>query len=113
MSRIAFALALALALAACASQKGTIGAVLAQSPDGKLSIHEVPPKLAADKAGLKPGDEILLIEGQDVRMMDEKQVDRALTGEVGSKVKLTIVRGEEVMHVTLERTPAKRYRPTP
>jgi C-terminal processing protease CtpA/Prc len=113
MNRLCFALFLVFVLAACASQKGTIGAVLAQRPDGNLVVHEVPPHLAADKAGLQPGDEILLIEGADVRMMDEKQIDRALTGDVGSKVKLTILRGEEVLHVTLERTPAKRYRPTP
>jgi C-terminal processing protease CtpA/Prc len=113
LSRAGFLLLFVVALGACASQQGTIGAILAQRPDGTLVIHEVPKGLAAAKGGLKPGDEILLVDGADVRMMDEKAVYRSLSGEIGSKVRLTIVRGEEVLHVTLERTPARKYRPTP
>ena len=98
----------------CAPQQGTIGAVLAQQTDGSLYVRDVPPGLAADKSGLKPGDQILLIEGMDVRMMDDKQVHRALSGDVGTSVKLTVIRGEEVLHVTVKRTPARRLpRPAP
>jgi hypothetical protein len=34
-----------------------------------------------------------------------------LSGDVGSKVKLTLVRGDDVIRVTLSRTPAGRPRP--
>jgi carboxyl-terminal processing protease len=98
----------AMVLAACASNQGTIGAVLAQEPDGRLWVREAPEGLAADKAGLEAGDEILLVEGMDVRQMDVKAVHEALSGEVGSKVRLTLIRDEEVLRVTLTRTPAKR-----
>jgi len=99
---------LATALAACAANQGTIGAVLAQDPDGRLWVREAPEGLAADKAGLEAGDEILLVEGMDVRQMDAKAVHQALSGEVGSKVRLTLIRNEEVLRVTLMRTPAKK-----
>ena len=119
--RLTFAFALALALlgafaltaVGCAATQGTVGAVLAQQTDGRLIVHEVPQGLAAAKAGLQPGDEILLVDGIDVRRLDDKSLHRTLAGEVGSPVKLTVVRGEEVLHVTLKRTPAKkRPRPT-
>lgn len=104
----AFALALG-----CATTQGTIGAVLAQQSDGRLIVHEVPSGLAAAKAGLQAGDEILLIDGIDVRRLDDKSLRRTLAGEVGSPVKLTVVRGEEVIRVTLRRTPAKKHRRAP
>jgi C-terminal processing protease CtpA/Prc len=102
-------LAVALAtLGGCASQKGTIGAQLGRRDDGRLYIREVPPGLAAAKAGLKAGDEVTLIDGRDVRTFDEKGLHAILSGNVGETVKLTLLRGEQVIHVTLVRTPAPR-----
>ena len=98
-----------LLLGACAAQRGTIGAVLAQTPEGRIIIREVPPGLAAARAGLVPGDEILLIDGRDPRPLDEKQLHALLSGDVDSPVKLTVVRGEEVLRVTLRRTPSRKH----
>jgi C-terminal processing protease CtpA/Prc len=96
-------------LPGCVAQHGTIGAVIAQEPDtGRLFLRDVPPSLAAAKAGLKTGDEILLIDGVDVRVMDAKQIHAVLTGDVDSPVKLTVVRGEQVLRVTVKRTEAKK-----
>ncbi|MET0790612.1 MAG: PDZ domain-containing protein [Polyangiaceae bacterium] len=96
-------------LPGCLPQKGTIGAVIAQDDDsGRLFLREVPPDLAAARADLKVGDEILLIDGLDVRFMDAKQINTALVGEVDSPVKLTMIRGEQVLRVTLKRTEARR-----
>jgi S1-C subfamily serine protease len=98
----------------CFSGKGTIGAVISQDADsGRLFLREVPPKLAAARAELKPGDEILLIDGLDVRRMDAQQINAALSGEVDSPVKLTIIREEQVLRVTLERTEAQRLAKKP
>ena len=98
-----------LASSACAPPRGTIGAVIAQDDQsGRLFVRDVPPGLAADKAGIKRGDEILLIDGLDVRAMDAKQVHAALSGDVDAPVKLTLVRGEDVIRVTLKRTEAQR-----
>jgi C-terminal processing protease CtpA/Prc len=98
--------ALGLALSACASRHGTIGAVLAQREDHTLVVREAPKGLASAKAGVEPGDELLLIDGQDVRAMSPEQVHRALSGEVGEPVKLTLVRGDRIVRVTLHRSPA-------
>ena len=94
----------------CAAERGTIGAQLGQRDDGRLFIRETPLGLAAQRAGLRPGDEITLINGQDVRSFDEKGIHRILEGEVGDPEKLTVLRGEQVLHVTLQRTPAPRPR---
>jgi|SRR6187399_2005401 len=103
-----FVLCLSL-LAACATSRGTIGAVIAQDSDsGRLFLREVPASLAAGQANLKPGDEILLIDGLDVRRLDPEQINALLTGDVGSPVKLTVIRQEQVLRVTLKRTEAHR-----
>ncbi len=94
----------------CAAERGTIGAQLGRRDDGRLFLRETPLGLAAAKAGLRPGDEITLINGQDVRAFDEKGIHRILSGEVGDPVKLTVLRGEQVLHITLQRTPAPRPR---
>jgi carboxyl-terminal processing protease len=98
-------------VSACARQQGTIGAVIGQQQDGRLFLRDVPSGLAAERAGLREGDEILHIDGMDVRAMSPAQVHQALSGEVGEPIKLTVVRGEKVLRVTLQRTPARRHRP--
>ena len=96
-------------LSDCAARKGTIGALIAEDEEsGRLFLREVPPGLAAARANLKPGDEILLIDGLDVRRMDARQVHAALVGEVDSTVRLTLIRDEQVLRVTLKRTEAQR-----
>jgi C-terminal processing protease CtpA/Prc len=94
--------------AGCAAERGTIGAQLGQRDDGRLIIRDTPPGLAAARAGLKPGDEITLINGRDVRSFDEKGIHNLLAGDIGDPVKLTVLRGDQILHVTLARTPAPR-----
>jgi C-terminal processing protease CtpA/Prc len=103
-------------LTGCEAPRGTIGAVIAQDTEsGRLFVRDVPKGLAADKAGVKRGDEILLIDGLDVRAMSAKQIHAALSGDVDATVKLTLVRGERVLRVTLQRTEARKLvkRPSP
>jgi C-terminal processing protease CtpA/Prc len=101
----------ALALTSCATEHGTIGAILGQDPGGRLTVRQVPANLGAARAGLKPGDQILLIDGIDVRTLDAQHLHELLGGEVGQPVKLTVLRGESVMRVTVRRTAAQRWRP--
>ncbi|MEZ4225495.1 MAG: PDZ domain-containing protein [Polyangiaceae bacterium] len=108
--RFASSALLALALG-CAPAKGTIGAVLSQDADGHLHVVETPPGLAAQHSGLQPGDEIILVDGVDVRRLSDRDLRRALGGEVGQNVRITALRGEEVVRVTLKRTEAKRLKP--
>lgn len=92
----------------CAPERGTIGALIAQGSDQRLVLREVPADLAAGKAGLRPGDELLLIDGRDVRELDERGVHRALGGDVGDPVKLTLLREGRVIRVTLRRTASRK-----
>lgn len=103
-------LLLALACAACAAERGTIGAVLSQDAERRLLVRDAPAGLSAERHGVKPGDEILLIDGRDVRGMSQDQVHGALAGEIDEPVKLTLLRGSQVIRVTLRRTEARRHR---
>jgi C-terminal processing protease CtpA/Prc len=95
---------------ACGARRGTIGAMLARKSTGELAVHEVPAGLAAGEGGVEPGDQVLLIDGADVRAMDPQQLHLALSGEVGEPVKLTLIRGDRVVRITLKRTPARPHR---
>jgi len=95
----------------CAAERGTIGAQLGHRSAGRLYIREVPPGLAAAQAGLQPGDEITSINGHDPRAYDEKGIHQLLSGEVSEPVKLTVIRGNQVLRVTLKRTPVPRRSP--
>ena len=101
----AASLMFSVASGACAPDRGTIGATLVQRPDRHLVLRDVPEGLAAARAGLAPGDEILLIDGRDVRELDERAVHATLGGEVDAPVKLTVLRGDKILRVTLRRTP--------
>lgn len=90
---------------ACAGERvGSIGAVLARDNDsGALFVRDLSPGLAAERAGLLPGDELLMIDGRYVREIETKEVRALLRGDVGTKVSLTIVRGGEVRRFSVER----------
>ena len=100
-----------LLLSACAAQRGTIGAVLAQDKNQHLFVREIPDGLAADRAGLEVGDEILTIDGHDARAMSVAGIHDILAGNVGEPVRLTLIRRGNVVRVTVKRTPAKKYSP--
>jgi C-terminal processing protease CtpA/Prc len=100
--------------AACEAPRGTIGAVIAQDdPSGRLFVRDAPPGLAAAKAGVQNGDEILLIDGLDVRAMNTHQIHVALSGDVDATVKLTLVRKDQILRVTLKRTEARKLVKSP
>ena len=104
------ALASLFAQAACAPSVGSIGAVLGQDrASGRVLVRDAPPGMAAAKAGLREGDEIVSIEGQDVRDLPPNEVAELLRGEVGSEVHVTVIRGgTEVIRTNVVRGPFKK-----
>jgi carboxyl-terminal processing protease len=65
----------------------------------------------AERAGLLVDDEILAIDGKDVREMSQEDVRRAVRGDVGSTMTLSILRTDpktgstEKKDVKVTRTP--------
>jgi len=99
---------LAIALVGCAASMGSIGAVLVQSHhDGKVTVRDAPRGWPAAEAGVVPGDEILFIDGRDVRDMSADTIHLALEGEVGSTVELTILHRTKIERITLKRAPVE------
>ena len=89
---------------------GSVGAVFGRDNDTRaLYVREVPPGLAAAGAGLLPGDQVVMIEGLYVRDLDAKSIRDKLRGDVGSTVALTILRGQEVIHVRVARGALKGH----
>ncbi len=93
-------------LGACGAEKpGSIGAHLSRDNEtGAVYVRDVFPGLAGEKAGLLPGDEIIMIDGYYVRNRDALRVREMLRGRVGSVVRLTVVRGELVLRLPVSRS---------
>ena len=107
---------LALALTGCGgSGVGSVGAILGRDRETRaLVVREAPAGAAAGKAGLLPGDQILMIDGWYVKDLDSKEVRAKLRGDVGSSVRLTVVRnGDEVRHVRVTRKELGDHLPPP
>lgn len=83
---------------------GSIGAVLRHdTQEGTLLVEEAPEGLSGASAGLLDGDQVKMIDGVLVDDLDGRRIRALLRGPVGSSVTLTVVRGEEVLHVEIER----------
>ncbi len=75
-------------------QYGGIGAVVGEKYDGKVMIVMPNKGFAADRAGLKRGDEIISINGIDVKE-DYDKAAQYLRGQTASKLNLQIDRPKE------------------
>ena len=103
---------LALALAGCAAPRGSIGALLALDPaSGALLVREAPGELSGAQAGLREGDEIVAIDGADVRGADRAEIHRRLQGPIGTRVELTVVRDGALQKLAVVRAPYRKKKP--
>lgn len=73
--------------------------------DGRVTVIAPVEGSPADRAGIRPGDRILAIDGQPVRGKRPEKLVKLMRGEVGTKVSLTVRRdGEDnLLQLTLER----------
>ncbi len=80
-----------------------IGAHVAQAPDGKGVIIQAPmPGQPAEKAGIKPGDRILAVDGVDATGWSVSEAVLVIRGEEGVPVVLTILHVGDVDPVEIE-----------
>jgi C-terminal peptidase prc len=80
-----------------------LGVQLGSTPPGLIT--DVAPGGPADMAGLQPGDVIVAVDGKDVSRSDTPSIASALVGSDGSRVAVTIDRGDAPLSVTVTRGP--------
>lgn len=108
---------LAAALGACGGapapslERGTPGVLVSHARDG-VRVREVAPGSGAERAGVRPGDELVAIDGREVRGLGPREVQRALHGAKGSRVRLSLRRpgaatGSAAIEVEVERSELK------
>lgn len=76
--------------------------------EGKLFVNEVSEGYPADKQGLKPGDQLVKINGNEVKGKERAQVSQLLRGPRGSAVELLIIRDGSVITKSLIRDEIKQ-----
>lgn len=69
-----------------------IGAIISQRAEGKVFVNELLEGQPADKAGLKPGDQFLSINGKDFSQSSSPKVSTALRGLEGSDITIIVKR---------------------
>lgn len=74
---------------------GGIGAVISPRPDSAVIINDPMEGMPAARAGLRAGDIILEVDGQDFRKSSVDKVSAALKGNPGSKIVVLIQRPGE------------------
>lgn len=95
-------------LVGCSPSMGSIGAMLGKNHDtGRVTVREVPPDMEGARAGLRPGDQVLMIDGRDARHLSAEDIHDALVGPIGSKVALTIERDGQIVRLEVRRGPLK------
>lgn len=76
--------------------------------DGKLFINEVSENNPANKQDVRPGDEILSINGITVKNKERAQISQLLRGPKGSSVQLNLLREGTVINKTIVRQEIKQ-----
>jgi carboxyl-terminal processing protease len=71
--------------------------------DGFVTVIAALARTPADSAGIKPGDQIVAIDGKSTLPLSMEEVQLLLRGPKGTKVSLTLARDEENRTVTLTR----------
>ena len=81
-----------------------IGITIVQRTDGKgYDIMEVAPGSSAQEAGVLPGDIVIAAQGEPVIGENGDNIDLLSIGEAGTKVSMTVLRGQEEKTFTMER----------
>lgn len=84
---------------------GGVGSVIKKSPGGEVLVSEPYADSPAVKAGLKPGDLILAIEGQDVKALKVDECSSRMRGVPGTELNMKVlkVRTGDTVDVVLVR----------
>ena len=89
------------------TQYGGIGASTLYI-EGKLFVNEVSEGYPADRQGIKPGDQLVKINNNEVKGKDRMQISQLLRGPKGSSVDLVVIREGSVITKKLIRDEIKQ-----
>jgi carboxyl-terminal processing protease len=71
--------------------------------NNRTMVFDVPPGTMSEAAGLKPGDIVLAVDGEDITNVSKNGVMAALKGPIGTMAILTIKRGSRIIDIRIER----------
>lgn len=77
--------------------------VYIEEKDGYINIISTIKEQAAEKAGIKKGDLIISVDDKDIKAMGLDKVSSMIKGEIGTKVKIGIKRGEKTLTFNIKR----------
>lgn len=80
-----------------------IGILMGQDKLGNVIILGTIKNSPAEKANIKPGDIVVKVDGEDCLGKDLILVSNKIKGEIGSKVKLEVLREEAIISKTIIR----------
>lgn len=72
-----------------------VGIQIRKRKDGKLLVVTPLPNTPAHKAGMRPGDLILKVDGEDIGALDLDEIVPKIMGPKGTIVRLTVKRGRQ------------------
>ena len=77
--------------------------MIVDSSSGTILVTEPIEGSPAEKAGIKAGDFIVNVEGEDVTVENVSNMSNKIKGEEGTKVKIKVKRGKETIDFEIER----------
>ncbi len=80
-----------------------VGITVSVAEDGYIDVLKVEAGGPALEAGMKPGDVIVAVEGQDIQGRSLEEIKEQIRGEENTQVKLTVRRDEETLELTVTR----------
>lgn len=77
--------------------------MVADEESGRVVVYYPIPETPAEKAGIKPGDKIIKVDGNEYTSKDLSDISKYIKGEAGTKVNLVIERDGEELSFDIER----------
>ncbi|MGI5877316.1 MAG: S41 family peptidase [Christensenellales bacterium] len=79
--------------------------VMTDAKDSLLTVIQVYRDSPAEKAGMKPGDKLVSVDGKDITAMDLETVVNLVRGEEGTQITIGINRRGEYLEMEITRAP--------